>query len=65
MAIVGLVMGSVLGFFSGIAGWLVWDMSAMSAFSLYLCISLSMAAMMIVLGALRQSAPQPRPAEAY
>lgn len=66
MAIVGLVIGSVLGFFGGAVGWLMWDLTALSALSLYLFTSLTMAAMLVVIGATRQTASaQSQRAEAF
>jgi uncharacterized membrane protein len=50
MAVIGLILGSTLGALSGMAGWLMWDMSALTAFSLYLCTSFATAALMIMIG---------------
>ncbi|MFZ5963323.1 hypothetical protein ACOXXX_10255 [Thalassococcus sp. BH17M4-6] len=58
MAIVGLVIGSVLGLFASVTGWLMWDLSALSAFGLYLSISLAMATLMAVLSLTRPSSDE-------
>ncbi len=36
MAVVAILVGSVLGFFGGLFGFLFFDLSLVSAFSLYL-----------------------------
>ncbi|MGR3271192.1 hypothetical protein DU478_14290 [Thalassococcus profundi] len=54
MALVGLMMGSVLGFFGAAAGWMIWDLSALTALAFYLFTSLAMGLAMVLFGAIRR-----------
>ena len=67
MAIVGVIMGSTIGFFTAVLGCLVWDMSVLSSFALYVCISLCVMALTIAIGLLCQNedSPATNTVEAY
>lgn len=49
MAFFALVFGSLIGFFGGIAGWVAFDMSVLSAFGFYLCASLGTTALAVTM----------------
>ena len=48
MTVIALVLGSIFGFFSAVTGWAVFDMSAFSAFSLYIGSSLGLGMLAVV-----------------
>ena len=63
MAMMALLMGSVLGFFGAIAAWLVFDVSLISAVTLYFGTALGFGLLPFVACALRSDAtPEPVPA---
>ncbi|KUF10554.1 hypothetical protein AVJ23_11790 [Pseudoponticoccus marisrubri] len=55
------LFGSVLGFFSGLVGWLFMDMSALTAFSLYLSVSFACSALAMASRIARRGFDAPLP----
>ncbi len=46
---IGIVLGSVLGFFFAVTGWVAFDLAAMQAFMIYILTPLLLSATMVVL----------------
>ncbi len=46
---IGIVLGSVLGFFFAVTGWLAFDLAAMQAFMIYILTPLLLSATIAVL----------------
>lgn len=55
MAVIALVFGSLFGFFGAIAGWVALDMSLLTAFSLYIVVSLGLTALAVTMQMLTPS----------
>lgn len=55
MAVFGFLLGSVLGLFGSLFGWLIWDISAMTAAGLYLGSGLVVGTLVISLCCLRET----------
>lgn len=53
MATIAVIMGSILGFFGAVLGWLFWDMSVLSAFGFYLATSISCAVLAMAMAVSR------------
>lgn len=60
MAMVGLILGGLLGFGVGTIGWVAFDLALLSAITLYLCTSLGMMMLMIIIGAARSTNTPPQ-----
>lgn len=54
MAIVGFLLGSVMGAVSGLLGWAAFNISLLAALSLYILTGLSVGMLIIALGYMRR-----------
>ena len=63
MALIVVVLGSVLGFFGAIAGWLFWDVSTLGALSIWLLSGPTAALVMLLAAALTEPSDEGMEAE--
>ncbi|MCB1332552.1 MAG: hypothetical protein KDK26_02645 [Roseivivax sp.] len=49
MAVIAMVLGSVLGLFGAVTGWMFYDMSVLASFGFYMIFSIVMFAMTLSL----------------
>ncbi|MFZ7091154.1 hypothetical protein [Primorskyibacter sp. 2E233] len=65
MAIFGFLIGSVIGLFAAVLGWLFWDISALQALAIYLGSGIGLGLLLIANGCLRQQQDHHGPRQVF